>query len=105
MRIPGNPSDRRRRDENSGIIRTEFDWTETPPAVAVVETLAVATDTELLGVESLVDHLDPDALNTLIRNGDRDGSHTAVVFGMAGHEVFIHTDGRLVVTPIDLQGE
>ncbi|MFD1647810.1 HalOD1 output domain-containing protein [Haloarchaeobius litoreus] len=83
------------------MIRTTFDWSETPPAIAVVETIAVATDTEILGVEPLLDHLDPDALNTLIADEQRADAGTVVVFAIAGHEVAVHADGRLVLVPLD----
>lgn len=104
MRAPGNPSDGRRRTECSGVIRAEFDWSETPPAVAVVEAMAVATNRRLGSVDPLVDHLDPDALNTIIREGATrpDPSATVVTFGMAGHHVSVRGDGELVVAPFEL---
>ncbi|WP_256301039.1 HalOD1 output domain-containing protein [Haloarchaeobius salinus] len=101
MRRPGAPTDRDGGEDDTGVIRTTFDWAETPPAMAVVETLAVATDTEILGVDPLVDHLDPDALNALIADEDRPDAGTVVSFRMTGHEVSVHADGTLVLVPMD----
>ena len=101
MRRPGKPSDGWREDDRAGVIRAEFDWSETPPAIAVVETLAVATDTEILDVEPLLEQLDPDALNALVGDENRADAGTVVVFAMADHEVSVHSDGQLVVEPLD----
>lgn len=100
MRGPSTPADGRGGDDDDGTIRTTFDWSKTPPAVAVVEALAVATNAEILDVEPLMDHVEPEALNALINDQERPDTDTVVIFEMAGHEVTVHADGRVVLRPL-----
>lgn len=50
---------------DDGRIRHRYDWSETEPSTAVVETIAVATDTVPTETGPLYDVIEPDALNTL----------------------------------------
>ena len=90
--------------ETDGEIRAEYDWTATTPSTAVIETVAIASNRELTGIEPLYEVIDPDALDTLIQSNGaesaRDGA--TVTFEFAGQSVTVH-GGGVVVRPVELR--
>lgn len=100
MRGPDNDSGRRGRDEDGDVIEAEFDWNETPPAVAVVETVSVVTNTDIRRLEPLFEHLDPDSLNALVGHEGGPRAGTVVTFEIAGFETSVYADGRLRLSPV-----
>ena len=82
------------------IERQQYDFDGTDPAVAVVQTLADATAREPTEIESLFEHVDPDALNTLLlsSNGSENGHVTTVTFTVEDRQVSVGCDGFVVVT-------
>lgn len=64
---------------------------ETPPSMAVVSAVAQARGVALTELPALNDAIDPDALDTLIRQASEDG--LLVEFDFAGHEVRVSGDG------------
>lgn len=54
-------------DQNqSQVCRREFDWSETPPSVAVAYTIADLKDMDVMDVSPLYEYVDPQSLDTLI---------------------------------------
>lgn len=78
-------------------IRQKYDWDSTTPSGAVVETVAVVTDTAPTELDRLQDTIDADALDTLVGRGDRD-SPLQVGFEYADTEVRVDRDGTVTVT-------
>lgn len=73
-------------------VHREYDWTETPPSVAVVEALAdiknVAADTPAAERRiEIADHVDPDALDRVLERGGAE-----VSFDLKRYRV--HVDGE-----------
>lgn len=103
----------RRRDDDEPTaytgesIRAEFDWSEVSPSTAVVETVAIAAGREPTVLEPLYETVDPDALDALIRSGDRDstGGDTAVKLALDGYEVRVERGGTVVVSPDEARSE
>ncbi|MFD1647812.1 HalOD1 output domain-containing protein [Haloarchaeobius litoreus] len=81
--------------------RQQYDFEGTNPAVAVIQTLADATGEEPTELESLFDHIDPDALNTLLLSSNGSGPVTTVSFTVADRRVKVGCDGFVVVTETD----
>lgn len=83
------------------VVRSQYDWESITPSTAVVETVAAATNREQSELGTLYDFLDPDALNTLIRQGGSAGilTNTTVSFTFEGQRVSIHRTGEIVVEP------
>ncbi len=79
------------------ISRT-FDWSETPPSVAVVRLLSVATNSDPTTVEPLAETTDPDALDRLLPSMDA-GSYVEFTHGC--FTVSLYGDGRAAVEPED----
>lgn len=96
------PDDDRPAPEEDGVIQAEFDWSSRSPCTAVIETVAIASDSEPTTIEPLYESADPDALNALIRSngsGSKDGD-VAISFVFADHDVTVHSDGVIVVRPV-----
>ncbi|MFB6171889.1 MAG: HalOD1 output domain-containing protein [Haloarculaceae archaeon] len=70
-----------------------YDWSETPPSYAVVETVARADGTDPVDLGPLYEQVDPDALDALLA----DARGVAVTFPFAGHEVTVGSDGVIEV--------
>jgi len=77
-------------------ISREFDWSETPPSVAVVRLLSVAMNCDPTAVDPLGETVDPDALDRLLPSMD-DGSE--LEFTHRRLSVRLHGDGRAAVEP------
>lgn len=71
-----------------------YEWSETTPAVAVVETVAAAVGEDPLGVEPLFEAVDPEALNAVVRSAD-----SVVSFRFAGCRVTVEAAGCVSVEP------
>ena len=52
--------------DDTSEIEQRFDWAEIPPSSAIVETVAVATDTEPTELDAIQYTIDADALDTLL---------------------------------------
>jgi len=91
-------SDRRvTADAAAGTIHTQYDWTETNPSIAVIETVAVAVDREPTELELLYDFIDPDAFDILVQTS---GSEAVTVsFHYASQQVTVHGTGDVIVRP------
>lgn len=83
----------------SGAVRSQYDWSSTPPSVAVAETVAVAVDREPTAIEPLYESVDPDALDALVRSNEEPSAAdtVAVSFDVAGRRVTVHGTGEVVV--------
>jgi len=84
-------------------IQTEFDWESVSPSTAVIETVSIAANSDPSTIEPLYGSVDPDALDDLIRSdgASSTNSATTVSFTFAGHEVNLHSNGTVVVRPIE----
>lgn len=84
-----------------GTIRAAFDWSAVTTSTAVVETLAVALDREPTAVEPLLESVDTDALDALVRSNatGSTGRGPSVTFAHAGHVVTVRANGTVVVRP------
>ena len=84
------------RDRNSSTIDT-----------TIVKAVAAVTDSELTEVPTLYDVVDPEALREIFarpRGGEgRDRTEGTVTFRLAGCEVRFHADGRIAVTPLEVE--
>lgn len=76
----------------SGPIRDNRNGS-TSPSEAVLETLAVRTDSDITELPSLYDVIDPEALDDLF--ADRENG--TVAFDYCGHEVTISQSGEIIV--------
>lgn len=55
-------------ERDAGTVEQRFDWSETPPSSAVVETVAAVTDTEPTELDAIQYSIDADALDTLLED-------------------------------------
>lgn len=95
------------RTEPAGTVRSRYDWTTVSPATAVVETVLEATGVETSSLEPLHDTIDPDALNTIIRDPSpvRGPPETSVSFVFANRRVTVYRTGEVVVEPVTIGSE
>lgn len=98
MDEPTEPTDY---DGNRVEKRQQYDWEETDPSVAVIETLAATTGREPTALDVLFDHVDPEALDALIRSsvGTEHEADTLVGFAVEGYRVTVSGDGYVSVSP------
>lgn len=82
-------------------FRAEYDWGETPPSVAVLRTVAVATNRDPTALPSLYRCVDPDRLDKLVGQalGSPDVAPLQISFSYAGHQVIIEGGGTVSVMP------
>jgi hypothetical protein len=81
-------------------ILRRHDWTgRREPAMAVVQAVAVATDSAVSELEPLGNAVDPDALDGLV-DRDCDGSPVEVSFEYGGTEVVVRSDGTITVCTV-----
>jgi hypothetical protein len=82
--------------DDIGEVEQRFDWTETPPSSAIVETVAVAADTEPTDLDAIQYTIDADALDTLL--GDATGrDEFRISFEYAGNIVTVTGTGLVRV--------
>lgn len=82
-------------------VRARHDWSEAAPSMAVVETVAEATDRDPTSIEPLYDTLAPGGLDTLLRSGGSEGERADITisFTFAGHLVTVYGSGEVVLRP------
>lgn len=78
------------------VVRDAFDWSNTQPSTAVVETVTEAQGQEPTSTEPLYRAIDTDALDDLMRSGDGD---VRVEFAFEGHRVTVEDDGTVIARP------
>lgn len=85
--------------DDGGIVEASYDWDETPPATAVVETVAVALDRKPITLDPLFDSVNPDALNALFVSSPstRSAIPTTVSFEFVGRYVTVSSVGTVTV--------
>ncbi|MFC4406021.1 HalOD1 output domain-containing protein [Haloarchaeobius iranensis] len=85
--------------ESKATVQRQFDFEGIDPSMAVVQTLAEATEQPPLQVETLFDYIDPDALDTLLRSSGHGDFEpvTSVVFSIEERTVTVGCDGFVVV--------
>lgn len=82
--------------------RAQFDWSETPPAMAVIETVAAAVGRSPSDLDPLYDSLDPEALNVLVRSSTAEDG-IVVSLSFAGRTVVIDSRGEVIVRSGELR--
>lgn len=92
--------------DRDGAVRASYEWSSTPPLIAVVETVSAAVDRDVMETEPLYESVDPDALESLVRRtgADGDGVGLSISFAYSGHQVTVHGNGDVVVRPDPLAG-
>lgn len=85
-------------DGGDGAVHRQYDWTEIPPSMAVVEAVADAAGRDATAIDPLYECLDPDALNLLVGSNGRpmDGD-TTISFHFGDYRVTVADDGGVVV--------
>jgi uncharacterized protein (UPF0264 family) len=83
------------------IVRTECDWSVTAPSTVLVEAIAAVEDVDPVdqaadGGDPLYEHVDPDALDSLVTDQRPNGLTMAL--NVNGYGVRI-TDTELIVEP------
>ncbi|ELZ80966.1 hypothetical protein C453_18555 [Haloferax elongans ATCC BAA-1513] len=88
-----------------GTIRAWFDWETETPSAALVEVLAIATDSDPTKLGPLNYAIDLDALDALVQPMEpRTAEHrTTVSFSVSDRRVTIHNTGEVVVQMEDLR--
>lgn len=97
----GSPIDRDEDNEESELIQTYYDWEETAPSTAVVETVAFATHRELRALPLLYEVVDPKALDTMFTSPVAVQAKTPITisFIFAGCSVRVQSSGEVRVRP------
>lgn len=98
---PGAESEEGPTMQEKNPIRRQYDWTEVPASVAVIETVTDATGIDATALDTLYECLDPDALDALVRSFDDPptGERATVSFVFEGFEVTVDSDGEVVIQP------
>jgi hypothetical protein len=80
-------------------VRGEYNWSETPPARAVVRTVSEATGRELTALEPLYKYVDPDGLNVFIQSSAQrtNGRESSLSFPYEEFQVCVWSGGEVVV--------
>lgn len=78
-----------------------YDWSVTPPSIAVLETIADFTGQSPTSLPPLYEVVDPDSLDTICGRGTivKGAGLVRISFRYAGHEVTISSDGDINVAP------
>ncbi|MFC4986248.1 MULTISPECIES: HalOD1 output domain-containing protein [Saliphagus] len=74
------------------VARQEFDWSETPPSVAVAYTIAAIDNTVVTEVSPLYEYVDPQSLDSLVT----DTGTVTISFTAYGYSVQL-TDSTVIV--------
>ena len=88
---------------DTNTYRASFDSDTVSASMAVVSTVAVITETDLMALPSLNSAVNPDALETLVERRGRDPSRNDVriAFVYAGCTVTVHSYGIIAVRPAE----
>lgn len=86
-------------DNWDGAVHRRYDWTETPPSMAVVEAVADAAGRDMTAIDPLYEHFAPDALDALVRSngGPTADGNTTVSFHFGDYRVTVAGDGGVIV--------
>lgn len=83
---------------SSGTVHAHYEWSETAPSIAVVETVAAAVDRDVTAIGPLYESVDPDALDALVQSDEPTKTgETTVSFTVADRAVTVHSRGEVVV--------
>jgi hypothetical protein len=79
-------------------VHARYEWSRTPPLVAVVETISTAVGCDVEAVDSVYESVDPDALDALVRRPGRESSGDVhITFPYRDWVVTVHDSGEVVV--------
>ena len=85
--------------QETGIVRTQFDQEKTPASMAVIATLADVMGVDPVELKSLHSTVDPEALNALVRVRDGMNGDIHSTFSHEGHTITVYSYGVVTVTP------
>lgn len=78
-------------------FRTRYDQEE-PPSLAVVRAIAAIEGTDAMELDvPLYGAVDPDALDRLLGDPDRNGHGLLVAFALEGYRISVHGDGIITI--------
>jgi hypothetical protein len=83
-------------DGGEDVVSQTYEWSETAPSTAVVETVSAATDTEPTELATLQHAIDADALDALVADTP-DASAFQVTFQYAGTAILVTGAGSVQV--------
>jgi hypothetical protein len=83
-------------EADSPVVQNRYDWSITPPSVAVPETVGAATGTPSVKLPPMYDVVDLDALDRVVRH-TRAGRRASVrlTFRYLDYDVTVGTDGTV----------
>lgn len=94
----GEPFDGHEED----AIHKQYDWSDTDPSMAVVKTVAVATNQEATTLRPLYEVIDPDALDALVgENGVRTATEASISFIYEQCKITVNSSGDIIVWTLD----
>lgn len=86
------------RVDAENAVRARFDWNETTPTAAIVETVAEASECSSLELPKLYPSINPDSIDSLFPTGPVDApSNCSLTFDYAGHTVTVTSTGMVEV--------
>lgn len=96
-----DPSDFTRSNAETEVVPIQSDWTiHERPSTASVEAVAVATGREPTDLPPLFDHVDADALDSLVTTGrDEPHNRVSVSFDYDGIAVTVDSHGGIEIRP------
>lgn len=99
--MSGTDEDEGGASDSRVLRRRRYDWSETPPSVAVVEVLSELDDVALTPASgpTLSEFVDPEALDTLLTHGP--GDVATVTVPIEDYEVRIEGAELCVLAPAD----
>lgn len=75
------------------VFETAFDWSETTPSNAVVETISAVSSREPTALTPLYESIDPDALDMLVQSTDEKDYVESVNISFTFDDVYISVYG------------
>lgn len=85
--------------QETGIVRTQFDQEKTPASTAVIATLADVMDVDPVELDPLHSTVDPEMLDALVRVRDGMNGDIHVTFTHEDHMITVYSYGVVTVTP------
>lgn len=83
-------------------IHKQYEWDAVDPSIAVVKTVAAATDREATALKPVYEVLDPDALDALVgEHGVQTATEASVSFIYEQCKVTVNSSGDVVVWTLD----
>ncbi len=85
----------------SPVVLKRYDWSITPPSVAVPETVGAATETPSVNLPPMYDVVDLDAVDRVVKH-TRAGRRASVhlTFQYLDYDVTVGTDGTVRLEPL-----